>query len=340
MKITLNMLVSGLLLLPLLLPLTGCGGSCGFDCNSNDDNNNPALLTLGLSDSLPEDLKKVVIQVDTITLRRSGVDPIVIDTFTIKQLGLVDAASFQVDLLNYRGVNQLLVIEGLELPTGTYDSVSISIQTGGINQSYVQEDNDTLKAIRVASGVLTLPGITLSSGAQPFTVEFGLAQALQYQNASGTYLLSNSGVRIANNLTSATLAGTVNSALFNTVSPCSQKTNPLKGNRVYLYSGGNLLGENLADVFTSASTVAPPANAVAPFAVASMANNSLTGFWEYAFGFIPAGTYTIAFACDTQTDDSVEYNALTIPLPVTQKYEITLTAAQKGVCNLAEGGSC
>ena len=339
MKNSLKILFAGLLLLPLLLPLAGCG-SCGFDCNNDSDNNNPALLTLGLSDSLPEDLKQVVIQVDTITLRRSPADPVVIDNFTIKQLGLVDVDTFQVDLLNYRGVNQLLVIEGLELPVGTYDSVSITILAGSVNQSFVQEEDDTLKAISLASSVLTLPGITLSSGAQPFTVEFGLAQALRYESSSDTYLLSNTGVRLVNNLTSATLSGTVNSALFNTVFPCSAKADPLKGNRVYLYNGGNLLAENLVDVFTTASTQTPPATAAAPFAVASMANNSLTGFWEYAFGYIPAGTYTIAFACDTQTDDSVEYNGLTIPLPITQKYEITLTAAQKGVCNLAEGGSC
>jgi len=339
MKIALNVLLPGLLLLPLLLPLTGCGGSCGFDCNSN--NNNPALLTLGLSDSLPEDLTQVVIEVDTITLRRSGVDPVVIDTFTVPQLRLVDAATFQVNLLDYQGVNQLLAIQGLELPTGTYDSVSMTILTDDVNASFVQEEgSDTRKAIRLVSSILTLPGMRLSSGAQPFTVEFGLAQALSYQSASDTYLLSNTGVRTANNLTSATLAGTVNTNLFNSVSPCSAKTNPLKGNRVYLYNGGNLLGENLADVFTSASTVTPPQNAVAPFAVASMARNSLTGFWEYAFGYIPAGTYTIAFACDTQTDNAIEYNALTIPLPASQKYDITLATGQEGVCNLVEGGRC
>lgn len=340
MNIALKTVLAGVALLPLLLPLAGCG-SCGFDCNSDDDNgNNPALLTLGLSDSLPEDLKQVVLEVDTITLRRSGATPVVITDFTIEDLGLVDVATFKVDLLQYRGVNQLKVIEGLELPTGTYDSISIAILAGSVNQSYVQRADDSLRAIRVANGVLDLPGITLSSGAQPFTVEFGLAQALQYETVPETYLLSNTGVRIADNLKSATLAGTVDRTLFNTVVPCSEKADPLKGNRVYLYTGGNLLAENLADVFTSASTVQPPTNAVAPFAVASMALNSLTGFWEYAFGYIPAGTYTIAFACNTASDDSVQYNALSIPLPNNQKYDITLSEAQNGVCNLTTGASC
>ena len=49
------------LLTLLLATLPGCG--CGFDCNNGNSNNRPALLTLGISDSLPEELKQVVIEV-------------------------------------------------------------------------------------------------------------------------------------------------------------------------------------------------------------------------------------------------------------------------------------
>jgi hypothetical protein len=339
MKIAVSMLLPGLLLLPLLLPLGGCG--CGFDCNSEDNNDNsPSLLTLGFSDSLPEDLKQVVIEVDAITFRRTGVEDIVVDKFTIPALELVDAPTFQIDLLEYRGTNQLKVITNLELTPAMYDAVSIAILTGGVNQSFVQEEDDSLKAIRVSSGIRGLPGMQLSSGEQPFTVEFGLAQALQYEASSGTYLLTTNGVRIENNLKAATLSGIIDSVLFDSVSPCNEKSPPTKGNRVYLYKGSNLVSENLADVFNIGSITTIPANAIAPFAVASMAENKFTGNWEYAFGFIPAGSYTIAFACNTAADDAVEYNGLTIPLPINQKYEITLTEAQKGVCNLKESARC
>jgi hypothetical protein len=341
MKIAMKILLPALATLALLLPLGGC--SCGFNCNNDRDNNNdnnPALLTLGFSDSLPEDLKQVVIEVNTITLRRSGVEDVVIDTFTIPALALVDEPTFQVDLLDYQGTKQLVVITDLELITGFYNEVSITLLTGGINESYVQEDDDSLKAIEVTSGVQGLPGIQLASGNQPFTVEFGLAQALQYRALTETYLLTTNGVRIENNLTAATLSGTVDSALFDTVSPCSEKDFPEKGNRIYLYRGLSLLEENLADVFTTQSTETIPENAIAPFAVASMALNDFTDSWEYSFGYIPAGSYTIAFACNTEADDAVEYNGLDIPLPIDQKYEITLSEAQKGVCNLAEGASC
>tara|TARA_R110002049_G_scaffold70521_14_gene182142 strand:- start:4431 stop:5450 length:1020 start_codon:yes stop_codon:yes gene_type:complete len=339
MKIAVRTLLPALALLAFMLPLGGC--SCGFDCNNDDDDDtNPARLTLGFSDSLPEDLRQVVIEVDSITLSRSGVEDVVIETFTIPELDLVDADTFQVDLLEYQGVSQLIVIEDLELIPGFYSAVSIAIVTGDVNKSYVQEDDDSLKAIAIGSSIRGLPGIELSSGDQPFTVEFGLAQALQYQASSETYLLTTNGVRIENNLTAAKLSGSVDSALFDTVSPCSEKTDPEKGNRVYLYNELNLLEENLADVFTSQSTTTPPSNAVAPFAVASMAQDSLTGNWNYSFGYVPAGSYTIAFSCNTAADAAVEYNGLVIPLPIDQKYEITLTEGQSGTCNLAEDASC
>ena len=246
--------------LVLLLALGGC--SCGFDCNNDRDNNNdnnPARLSLGFSDSLPEDLTEVVIEVDTITLRRSGVEDIVIETFTIPALNLVDEPTFQMDLLDYPGTKQLVVITDLELIPGSYNEVSIAILTSDENQSYVQkEDDDNRKALKVTNGFRSLPGIQLASGNQPFTVEFSLAQALQYIELTDTYLLTTDGVRIEDNLTAAKLTGTVEDDLFNSVSPCDEKTSPTKGNRVYLYQGTDLLEENLADVFTSQSTEPPP----------------------------------------------------------------------------------
>jgi hypothetical protein len=340
MAISLQLLLPALLLVLALFSLHGCG--CGFDCNSNGSNNsgNPALLTLGLSDSLPEDLKKVVIQINSITFRRSGADDVVINTFTVPEQGLTDAPSFQIDLLNYHGVKQLTVIEALELASGNYSEVSIAINTDSINNSYVQQDDDSLKAIKVSGGVLTLPGMKLSSGDQVFTIEFSLAQALQFQAGDDNYLLTTNGMRIEDNLTGATLSGQVESSLFNTVSPCSAKTTPTSGNRIYLYEGSNLARATLADVFTSASATTPPAAAHAPFAVASLTESSQTGNWEYAFGYVPAGDYTLAFSCNTADDESVQYNGLQIPLPDNQVYNITLSEADKSVCNLTTAANC
>ena len=322
----------------MTLSISGCG--CGFDCNNGNNRDEPTLLSLGFSDAIPEELKQVVIEVDSITFKRTGAENVVIDAFTIDALGLVDADSFQIDLLQYRGRNQLLVIEDLELDKGTYSEILITLIDGDINFSYAQESDDSLKQINAPAAGLSLAGITLSEAAEKYTVEFGLAQSLQYQSSSDDYLLAVDGIHIEDNATAASLTGRVDRALFNTVSPCNEKVDPESGNRVYLFAGTGLTSEQLADVFTSASSSAIPADSQAPFSVAALVENSLIGSWEYAFGFLPPGTYTMAFACDTFTDGPVNYDGLVVPLPTDQIYEITLSDAEQKVCDINSSALC
>ena len=324
--------------LTLLLSATG-GCSCGFDCN-NDRDNNPAMLTLGFSDQDLEQLKQVVIEVDRITLQRNGIEDVVIERFTIDDLGLVDVDSFQVDLLDYQGLNQLPVFEDLELATGSYSGLLISILAGDINLSYVQESDDSLKPIVVTGGQLSLPGPSLSSGEQAFTVEFGLAQALQYQPGSDNYRLTTAGVRLVNDATAASLSGRVDSDLFDSVAPCDAKTDPETGNRIYLYDSGPVAVADLADVFTSSSSTTVPPSKRAPYAVASMARDTLTGGWQYSLGYIAAGDYTLAFSCDAADDNPVNYDGISIPLPEDQVYDISLDEGERAVCDLALDATC
>jgi len=327
------------LALSTALSIGGCG--CGFDCNNGNNNDQgPAILSLGFSDSLPEELKQVVIEVDSITFRRSGAEDIVVDTFTIEELELDNADSFQVDLLLYRGRNQLLVIDGIELNPGTYSGVLVNVLVDDINRSYVQEADDTLKQVSVSQGVLSLPGMALGSGAQAFTVEFGLAQSLRFQSLADNYLLANDGIRVVNNADAASLSGRVDSTLFDTVSPCDQKDEPELGNRIYLYQGTGLSNAQLADVFTTDSSTDIPAGVQAPFAVAALLQNALTGSWEYAFGYLPAGDYTMAFACDTADDNSVEFDDLVVPLPADQVYEVSLAESEQATCDLNDDADC
>ena len=320
------------LALVLLVPLGGC--SCGFDCNSdnNNDNDKPAVLTLGLSDALPEDLKQVIIEVDTITFKRSGSDDIPVENFSINDG--VSVPTFQVNLLAYPGVKDLVVIKDKEMPVGTYDSIEIKIVVGDLNNSKVRLQDDSEQVLTVENGLLQVPGMQLKSGNQKFVVEFALAQALRQQTED--FLLTNTGIRVENTATAATLSGEVATNLFNSVGPCSGKTNPQSGNRVYLYQASTATSSRLGDVFSNSTDV--PANVRAPFAVASLTSSG--DLWKYDFGYVPAGDYTMAFACDTQNDNPVTYDNLTIPLPANQRYPISLSAGENAVCDITDAGTC
>ena len=318
--------------------LQGCG--CGFDCNNGNNNRGPAFVDLGVSADAPEDLKQVVIEVDRITLVRSGGEDVIIDRFTIDELDVVDADTFQVDLAQYLGLNQLLVTRDLETGAQSYSSVRIEILDGDVNRSYVQESDDTLRPLNIQGNALSLPGVTLGSGPVTVTITFGLAQALQFRQTSDDYLLALDGIRVQDNDTGASLTGRVDSTLFDTVAPCDTKEDPESGNRIYLYAATGLETGQAGDVFTSDSENDIPQGTVAPFAVATLTEDALTGNWQYALGFLPAGDYTLAFSCDAAEDEPVNYDGIEVPLPDDQSSELSLKAGASVVCDLGAAGSC
>ncbi len=328
--------IAALLFTPWILSLGGCG--CGFDCNNGNNRDEPTLLTLGLSDALPEELKQVVIEIDRITFRRSGAEDVVVEEFTVD--GSAGQDSFQIDLLQYRGRNQLVVIKDRAMTRGTYSDILITIIGDDINRSYVQEEDDSLKPLSTPAADLRVPGMTLNTDAQQFTIEFGLAQSLRYRASDDSYLLASDGIRTEDNAVAASLTGRVDTDLFDSVAPCDAKADPEEGNRVYLYRTAALSGQRPGDVFTSGSGTAVPDDVTAPYAVAALARDALTGSWQYAFGYLPADSYTLAFACDTATDDAVEFDNLVIPLPSAQRYELTLAESENAICDLGPSADC
>ena len=57
-------------------------------------------------------------------------------------------------------------------------------------------------------------------------------------------------------------------------------------------------------------------------------------------GFIAAGDYTLAFACDAGDDNPVDYDGISIALPVDQVYQITLDAGERAICDLEPDATC
>lgn len=325
------------LFISMLSTLPGCG--CGFDCDSDSDSDNdPGIVTLSFSDAPIDDVEAVLLVVDTITFRRSNGDDVIVDNFTIPELNLVDAETFDIDLLDYPGVSQLDVIADLEMENNSYGSIVLNIIDGDINQSFVR-DNDGVKQLNAGSSQVVLPGIDVGGGAQGFTVEFSLAQSLQYLPSSDSYELTNEGIRVEDS-ESGSISGRIESELFDLDSPCDSKADPLAGNRLYLYSGINLDRNDLADVFTSSSSETIPDDAIAPFAAANVVSVAGSPTANYVFAFIPGGEYTLVFTCEAEDDDPVDYDGFGVPSPVDQLYEIDLDDGEITFCDLAVDASC
>ncbi len=339
MKRLLAFFFGAMLVAALTLPLAGC--PCGFDCNDEDNEpSGPALLDLGVSSDVFTDAKAVVVTIASISLIGSGTtEDVVIDTFIDDASGLNEADTVQFDLLDYPALNQLLLLEAQEIDPGDYTAMALTVLDGDVNLSYVLDDEDQRNVLNVSNGELRVDGFNLSSGPAAYTVTLSLARALQMREASNDYLLTSTAARVTDNELNASISGRLASDLFDSVTPCNEKINPEKGNRLYLYKDLDET-ELGVDAFTSDNGNAIPDQAVAPYAMSSPSENSLSGGWEYAFGFLPAGEYTLRFTCAAESDDAVAYDSVIIPLPEDQEYTIDLTNSEAVTCDIEAGASC
>jgi hypothetical protein len=316
--------------------LNGC--SCGFDCNSDGGSTTPnGSLSLGLSDAPLDNASEVVLVIDQVVLRGNGIADVTIDLFNIEG---VESETASIDLLQYPGLSQLTIIEDLELAAGTYTAVELGILDGNLNFSYVI-DIEGQKPLNADSSRLLLPGFSIEAGTDhSYTIEFELGRSLSDVSDAASYLLGTEGVRVVDNSTSASVGGSISSDLFSAGEVCSAKSDPLQGNRVYLYSGHGLVAANLADAHTTDSDTTIPAAAIKPLAITKPFRNEAFARWDYIIAYLPAGDYTLAFSCAAETDHPVDYDGLAIPAPEPQLYEISLSAAVNTTCDLAIGADC
>jgi hypothetical protein len=295
-------------------------------------------VTLLISDAPVGDLASVTITIDEITLNRPGSD-IVIDSFPNEDPDLPDTDTITVDLLQVQGLDNVLVVDGVEVPVGDYQNMRLSIIDDDINESWVEEVGGAKFPIKVPSGELKLGRFeVLDEGVQTFVLEFNLAKALTFNPipnpSSGRYILKPRGVRIVDVGRAALLGGTVDTDLFDGEPPCDGKVDPALGNTVYLYQGHDL--GDLGDLFDPEADPTAAATLEEPYAAEPVGEDG-----AYLFAYLPAGAYTVAFSCDALDDDADMDDEIVIPSPEGQAVEVTLDQGQDLSCDFPlVGGQC
>ncbi len=316
--------------------LTACGGGGGGSSNNTTASTGNATVSFGVADAPVDTAAAVVITVDQVRLRRDGASDVVIDRFTIPSLGIADADTFQIDLLDYRNGARALIVNGLVIPAGSYSQLVLHVLDEDVNLSYVEMNDGERTPIKLPSGDLKLGGFSvIEGGVYTFTLDFDLRKAMTYNPGPDRYILKPRGVRIVSDALAATLGGTVDNVLFNvnSISACASKIDPTVGNVLYLYQGHNLDPSKLADVYDPDVATGVPAGAVNPYEAADVYQDD-DGNWHYQFGFLPNGDYTLAFSCNAAGDFAESYDGAVIPLPSDQLVEVSLTAGQHKTCNL------
>lgn len=310
-------------------------------CSSSNDTNTPTSeVGIRFSDAPVEDLDVVMITVDKLIFNRSGKD-IVVDTFTSEELSLNEADTFQLNLLDYQGLESSLVLDSVTLPVGDYQNLRIVIQEG--TDTYVQEKDDTAhKTLKVPSGQLKLGGFTVSeTSTQTFVIEFGLRQAMTYNPGPDRYILKPRGVRIVRMEAASSISGTVD------ISTASCQATEGLSHVAYLYAGHNLETSLLGDVFVREADIeASDENEAGVDYDGNVADNIITPAvatsidpvtGDYIFSYLKDGDYTVAISCNAAEDNANLYDGISIPNPEGLIVELSLTKESNRVCDFVEG---
>lgn len=301
--------------------------ACGSE-GSSDASEQLAKISFSVSDAPVDSASEVVVAFDQIELKHENGKSYIINVDTDSQGNNYQ----QIDLLKYQGKDAAMIITEEELPVGTYKEMIIHTKPGSMN--YV-EDNG-LHDLKIPSNKLKLGGFVVDSTAvQSFTIEFDLRKSLVLRgNTSNNkgYNLKPHGVTIIDNGDAASLWGHVDPALFTAGENCTAD-----GNFVYLYAGHGHQNATLIDNIDvndpdfEQSTLLPESY-VAPYASVAVNENG-----DYAFGYLPAGDYTVAFTCNAVLDNPIQYNSeIKIANPDNQRHEIVLEKTQEKIFDFNE----
>lgn len=320
--------------------LAGCGSGSSLE---EEPEQQLRPVTLALSDAPVDNAEQVVITIDQLILRPAdGSADRVINTFTNSAEGLVDVDTISVDLLEYQGGAKFNIIENLQLPAGTYQHVLLLGPFSDSSKSYVREENNVIRPLKVPSNELKLGQLVISSEATSpdFTIEFDLRQSMNYKPGPQEYTLKPRGVRIVDDAAAGTINGVVDDSQLDDGEGCGALQNPEEGAVLYLYSGSPA-ASSLVDVADPDSVNNGIAvGAALPFATAPLYFDAVDNRYEFSIGAVPAGSYSLALACNTGLgDDPERVDGILVPNPANALARFNLAAGKTVTCRFDSDSS-
>lgn len=309
-----------LMRLPLLATsiavLAACGGS------NNDQPGKSAELTFAVSDS-PANVKEVVIAFKSVAIKRvSGAEDAEEDKpeqyISVQDNNGENTEYRQVDLLKFQGNNAAELFTGITLEPGDYQ-MCIYITDGSGSQdatdSYVVEEDDTPKGLssnsqgscagfkpddEIDTGRLKTTTFTINEGKNYLVAEFDLMKVLKKpagNSHNGNWTLKPNGYELVHAKDVGSIEGAVdNNVIANCVGTISS---------AYLYPGTVLL-DNMGDF---RGDLQQDLNMIAPTASALVTSSEIPEdgiAYNYEFGFVKAGNYSIGYTCADDPDTADE----------------------------------
>lgn len=315
-----------LIKLPLLATSIAVLAACG---GSNDSSSKSAELTFAVSDS-PAALENVVIAFKSVAIKRvsgSGEAEEEQEEQAIKvQNNNGENTDYrQVDLLKFQGSDAAELFSGITVEPGDYQMcIYITDGTGSqsTQDSYVVDDKG-VKGLRTPSngscagfkpddqldtGRLKTKTFTVNEGRNYLVAEFDLMKVLKQPVGNKDYwTLKPNGYELVHAKDVGSITGTIDESIIDL---CQLAVGGSEfTSKVYLYPGTVTL-ENMGDFRADDAAQAP--DMIAPVASALVNSDEIpeNGIeYNYEFGFVKEGDYSIGYTCNDDPE-AVDENVI------------------------------
>lgn len=279
-----------------ILTVGACGGGSGGDGGAST-----GTLSVRITDAPVDGAEHVYVQFSGLELQGNGQqltlyyceDPADSTKTIVRDAPCTtNPAPKQIDLLALNGGLADTLLGDYTLPAGHYSWIRLMVDTAGVHDSYIVVSGGADYELTIPSSDLT--GLKLNrgfdvpaGGSADFTLDFDLRKSV-HVTGTGEYILRPT-LRMVDNTMVGAISGTVDAALV--TAGCLPS--------VYVFQGSSVTPDDI-------DNMAPD-----PLTTAYVKLDSGGGVYKYKAGFLEAGDYTIAYTCDTATDDPAVDNNLT-----------------------------
>lgn len=277
--------------LAALALIAGCGGnsSSGSEAALPAPLPTAGTISVSITDDPWHDMDSMVIRVTGMDFGHGNGE---VHSFDVPG-GPVD-----IDMMQLQNGIHHTVLSDVELPTGNYDWMRLRIDAG---QSFMQD-----------RGTGGRHGFRMGQGAgdglevhEPFHVEAGahsdymldydLRQGVRHSHSGmmGDQFELHNALRLIRMEQAASLVGNVDPSLIDVNHPDCDPSEG--GNWIYVFPGEAETPDDIADVESDGIP--------GPIATDRVELNPGSGEHEYHFGYLPEGTYRLAFTCSGEWDE-------------------------------------
>ena len=274
----------------VILFVAGCGGGTGSPPPEADNpvSQPTGSISVSLTDGPWEEAQALILHITGIELGHAGRGVVPLE---------MPGGPMSVDMMQLQnGVSQVLV-SGMTVPAGQYEWMRLQID---LSQSHF----DTAMGARhnMQMGPNSSDGLEIrqffevaESSHEEFMLDFDLRQGVHRHDMGmmGDQYELHSAMRLIDMQDSGGMTGLVHGAMIDVNHPgCDDDPG---GNWAYLFHGDTTDPDDISAVDTDGRP--------GPIATDRVEMDSSTGEFSYHFGYLPGGSYRVAFTCSGEWDE-------------------------------------